>query len=229
MRGAPLFAVLLCGLVAAQGPELEMTTYQLVLLRRGPNPSPLGEREIQSLQERHLAHLDRLLGEGKLVIEGPLDGGGELRSVVVLDAGSVENAAALMAQDAWVESGQLAAEIHPWWTAKGIIKRPESLSHNARFWFALVKRPQDAPAYSDEKLQEIQAGHMANIGKMSEAGALVLAGPVGDDGALRGIFVFRNQDSGRIVELFEGDPARLAGRLEMELYPWHVPAGSLPD
>jgi hypothetical protein len=42
----------------------EMTTVQLVLLFRGPNQTPMGEREIQSHQEAHLDYLDGLLEQG---------------------------------------------------------------------------------------------------------------------------------------------------------------------
>ena len=59
-------------------------------------------------------------------------------------------------------------------------------------------------------------------------GDLVLAGPMGDDGRLRGIFVFRRIDPERITAQVAEDPAVKAGRLEMELYPWNVPRGSLP-
>jgi uncharacterized protein YciI len=89
-------------------------------------------------------------------------------------------------------------------------------------------RPEKAPEYPEEKLQELQAGHMANIRRMVDSGDLVLAGPMGDDGRLRGIFVFRRIDPERITTQVAEDPAIKAGRLEMELYPWNVPRGSLP-
>jgi uncharacterized protein YciI len=220
-----LIAALTGGLLAVE-PEYEMVTYQLVLLRRTPHDTPFGEREIQRFQEERLAYLSRLLHDDVLIIEGPVDGG-PLRGVVVLDAGSIEAAEALVAEDPWVKAGMVRAEIHPWWTAKGMVKKPADLGRNARFWLGLLERPAAAPDYSEEKLSEIQAGHMENIRSMAQSGDLVLAGPMGDDGPLRGIFVFRGNDVERIVELFRQDPAHRAGRLAMTLYPWHVPAGAL--
>jgi hypothetical protein len=38
--------------------------------------------------------------------------------------------------------------------------------------------------------------------------------------------VFRTEDSARVVELFKQDPAHAAGRLALELYPWHVAANA---
>lgn len=227
--GAVATALLLMGGVAAEQREHEMTTYMFVLLHRGPNRAPMGEREIQRLQEEHLAYMGQLHGDGKLVLEGPVDSGGDLLGVVVLDAATVEQAQALMAADPWVRVGKRSTEIHPWWTAKDVLLRPPDLRHNARCWLGLALRPAGAPDYPAEKLREIQASHMENIGRMAESGDLVLAGPMGDDGVLRGIFVFRTSDPSRIVELFKHDAAYRAGRLEMKLYPWHVPRGSLPD
>jgi len=209
-------------------PEYEMTTYQLVLLHRSPNDRPMGEREIQGHQEAHLKYLKALLDADKAIIGGPLDGSEELRGVVVLDVGSVEAAEAIMAEDPWVRAGRLEAEIHPWWTAKGIVQETDEFLYQETCYLGLLKRPESAPEYSEEKLQEIQAGHLANIRKMADSGDLVLAGPMGDDGRLRGILVFRATDPERITTGVAEDPAIKAGRLEMELYPWNVPKGSLP-
>ena len=90
----------------------------------------------------------------------------------------------------------------------------------------LLKRPEDAPQLPQEKLEELQQGHLANLRAMAESGDLIIAGPVEDGGALRGILIFRTQDAGRIEELVARDPSIQAGRLELELHPWRVPRGS---
>ena len=83
-------------------PEYEMTTYQLVLLRKGADWRPMGEREIQGHQEAHLEYLKALLDSDRAIIAGPVDGSEELRGVVVLDVGSVEAATSLMAAGLFV-------------------------------------------------------------------------------------------------------------------------------
>jgi uncharacterized protein YciI len=207
----------------------EMTTYQFVLLLRGPNQEPWGERQIQRHQEEHLAYLGGLLEEGKALLFGPVDGDEALRGVVVLDVPSTAEAEALMRQDPWVRAGRLVPEVHPWWTARGIVRKPPNILHLSTVQLGLLRRPAGAPEFPEERLREIQAGHLANIRRMAESGDLVLAGPMADDGPLRGIFVFRTRDQERIRAMVAADPAVKMGRLGMELYPWSVPAGSIPE
>ena len=227
-------AVLLAGnLPGARGqttaaPQPEMTTYQVVLLLRGPNRLPIEERDTQALQEGHLHYLKRLLDEDRAIVAGPVDGGEDLRGIVVLDVGSVEEARTVMAADPWVRAQRLVPEIHPWLTVKGVFRETDEFLHHETCYLGLLRRPENAPVYSEARLEEIQAGHMANIQRMAQEGALVTAGPMTDDGLLRGVLVFRSGDPERIREMVARDPAIEAGRLWMELYPWNVPKGSLP-
>jgi uncharacterized protein YciI len=57
---------------------------------------------------------------------------------------------------------------------------------------------------------------------------LIAAGPFGDNGRLRGIFVFRVDSLEEAKNLTAGDPAVQAGRLAMDIHPWMIPEGILP-
>ncbi|MEI8211489.1 MAG: YciI family protein [Planctomycetota bacterium] len=72
-----------------------------------------------------------------------------------------------------------------------------------------------------EVASQLQKAHMDNIGKLAREGKLILAGPFGDDGDIRGIYVF-DTDSVEVAKSWtETDPAIQAGRLTMELHPWY--------
>lgn len=84
------------------------------------------------------------------------------------------------------------------------------------------------PGYSPGRTahtDSLQAGHMANIGRMFERGALQAAGPFGDDTPLRGIFVFRGDADLPLDSLLAGDPLLAEQRLRLELYGWMAPVG----
>jgi len=57
---------------------------------------------------------------------------------------------------------------------------------------------------------------------------LVVAGPFGDNGRLRGIFVFKVNSIDEARSLAATDPAVQAGRLALQIHPWTVPEGILP-
>ncbi len=215
--------------MADEPPQYEMTTYQLVLLKTVPGTERVGEREAVRLQAGHLAQLEALYDKGEALLSGPLSGAeGGYREAIVLNVGSLDRAAVLMKENPWVKAGRLTAFIYTWWAAKGILQPPEHLLHGERCILGLIRRPEVAPDYSDEKLHELQAGHMNNIKAMAASGDLVIAGPMGEDGMLRGIFVFRTTDTARLAEMVARDPSVKAGRLGVELVPWRVPKGIVP-
>lgn len=77
---------------------------------------------------------------------------------------------------------------------------------------------------SPEEAAALQQAHMENIGRMAEAGQLVVAGPFLDDGELRGIYIFNVATVEEARALTETDPAVQAGSLVMELHPWYSSA-----
>jgi uncharacterized protein YciI len=90
-------------------------------LVRGPNTSQ-DKVAAAALQKGHLAYLDALHSQGKLVMAGPLVNGGERRGVVVYRVKDVAAAQALAAEDPAVKAGRLELEAYPWMTFKGILK-----------------------------------------------------------------------------------------------------------
>ncbi len=74
---------------------------------------------------------------------------------------------------------------------------------------------------SEEEANSLQMAHMENIGKMAEAGQLVLAGPFFGDGDLRGIYIFNVESIEEAETLTNTDPAIQAGSLTMELKEWY--------
>ena len=79
----------------------------------------------------------------------------------------------------------------------------------------------EANGLTEQEAAELQQAHMKNIGKMAEAGKLVLAGPFLDDGPLRGIYIFDVATVEEAEELTNTDPAIQAEVLKMDLKPWY--------
>lgn len=93
-----------------------------------------------------------------------------------------------------------------------------------QYWLVLLKkgvnRMQDSAAAA-----KIQEAHMRNINNMAQRGALVMAGPIGSDDDLRGIFIIDAPDSALVSQMVQQDSAVITGRLRMEIYPWWTEKG----
>jgi uncharacterized protein len=90
-----------------------------------------------------------------------------------------------------------------------------------KYVMALLQRGDRVGEYSPEQRSEIQAGHMANIGKMADMGKLIVAGPFMGNDELRGIYIFDVQTLEEAQALTETDPAIQAGVLKMDLKEWY--------
>ena len=90
----------------------------------------------------------------------------------------------------------------------------------------LVLRP-DAPELTDEEADELQDRHLAFRADLRERGLLIAGGPLvdQDDVRLRGISIMAC-DPETARELSNEDPAVQAGRLEVQVMTWMVPAGN---
>ena len=95
----------------------------------------------------------------------------------------------------------------------------------AVYVLGLLRRVPDRPTVSDQDAEAIQEGHLAQINRLREQGVLIVAGPIMDDGDLRGILIFRNLSLEEVRRLSEADPAVQRRRLMLELHELYAPAG----
>jgi uncharacterized protein YciI len=101
-------------------PRYEMTTYYVALLYRGEGWTPEVTAQTEAIQKAHMANINRLAAEGKLLLAGPFSDDGDLRGMFVLKVGSIDEARASCDTDPAVQAGRLRCELHPWFSAKGI-------------------------------------------------------------------------------------------------------------
>lgn len=89
-----------------------------------------------------------------------------------------------------------------------------------QYYLLLYVRGENAQDFDEEELKTIQAGHLAHIGRMTEEGVVVIAGPFGDDTEKRGILIFDVPTLEEVEDWIRQDPAVKAGRLDYEIHPW---------
>ena len=93
-----------------------------------------------------------------------------------------------------------------------------------RYWLVLLQK---GPNRNQDSIsvEKIQAAHMANITRLAKEGKLVMAGPIGVEGDLRGIFLMNCADSTEVENFVKTDSAVITGRLIMKYYPWWTEKG----
>ncbi len=206
-------------------PQFKLVEFHMALLKRGPKWTATGMTK--GLRSKHVGYVRSLLESGQAVIAGPLGDAGEIAGIYVLRAKSAEEAKAWIEKDPAVRAGHFVPEMHPWWS-EDVMKKPSSPIKLTTAYLALLTRgakwtPEKTPA-----TEELQKAHLANIHRLADMKKLVVAGPFGDDGTLRGIFVFKVASIDEARALTETDPAVQAGRLAIDIHPWLVPEGVLP-
>ena len=217
-----------CVPILAQEHETEhqLVQFQMVLLKRGTRPMPRGWLS-SPMRREHMAYLQSLLTSKKAIIAGPIQDDPELIGVLILNTKSADDARTWMTGDPAVTAGFFTAETHPWW-AEDVFKKNARPGETMTAYLAFLVRGAKWTPDKTPETEAIQKAHLANIGRLAEMKKLVVAGPFGDDGTLRGIFVFRVGSIEEARSLAATDPAVQAGRLALQIHPWVVPEGILP-
>jgi uncharacterized protein len=208
-------------------PVPKMVEFHMALLKRGAQWTDEKTTQKDTVMLQHVVYFKKLLDSGKAVIGGPLVNGGELIGLYVLRAKSADEAREWTEADPAVKEGYFSPEMHPWWSEEVMGKAASPLKMT-RAYIGFLSRGAKWTPEKTAQTEELQKAHMANIHKLADTKKLVIAGPFGDNGQLRGIFVFRAASLAEAKELAATDPAVQAGRLAIEVYPWSVPEGTLP-
>ncbi|HYT69647.1 MAG TPA: YciI family protein [Vicinamibacterales bacterium] len=233
-----MFSLLLAATVLAvpagtQDTPQEMTTYQMVFLKKGPTPPPSAPADQKKMQDEHLANLAELNRKRINLVYGPIraenpDG---LEGIAVLDVSSADAAKAHFAADPFVKAGIMTVEVRPWMGPKGWFQPPvgddvTNAGNLEPLIFGFLMRGPNT-SQDSATAQEIQKGHLAYMSSLNKQGKLVMAGPFMDSGAARGVVVYRVKDVAEAKALAADDPAVKAGRLVLEAYPWMTLKGIL--
>ncbi len=210
------------------GADDEMTTFQLVFLKRNPDWKARSSTEAQRIESAHQEFFDGLIQLDQVLISGPVTDDSDLRAIIVSSATTIQQAQSIVESDPAVKVGMLRAETYAWYAGTGIMKKPKGITPKEKYFFGvLVRGPEWTPEITSE-VKKLQEAHMANIRRMGGTGKLVIAGPLENAGQLRGIYVFKLNSLQEAKSWSETDPAIKAGRFAIEIHPWLLAQGSLP-
>ena len=102
-----------------------------------------------------------------------------------------------------------------------ITSKPEDEIRQYFFVMLLDGKNRSQDSVTTAKIQE---SHMANINRLYYEGKLKVAGPFGDNGNWKGIFIFDCATKEEVDTILQTDPAVKSGRLAYEIKPWYTAA-----
>lgn len=192
----------------------QTNSYSFVFLHKKPDATQLPKEQLDQLMEGHLANINRLAKEGKLIAAGPFEGGG---GIFILNTTSTEEATLWLSTDPGIQAKRWDIEILPYTPRVRSVcaaKEPyEMVTYNfIRFNVARAVTPEN---------QSILDRHENHLKQLQEKGSVVTEGTFGKlEG---GIIVL----SGELNDGFlETDPAVREGIVTLEIKKLWIAKGS---
>ncbi len=230
IRATSIVLIVLLTSAFAYGQEHKLVQFQMAIMKKGPKWETTKAEDRNAILQQHLANVISLLHSGKAVIAGPFDDDGDPAGIFIMRAASAAEAASWIDADPSVKAGLLVAEMHPWFSEDIYKKASTTPLKFEKIYFGFLKRGPNRKEGDGNtpEIKKLQDDHIANIVRLANLKKMVMAGPFGDEGDLRGIFVFRVASMKEAQDLAATDPMIKIDRLRIELHPWNVPVGLLP-
>ncbi len=101
-----------------------MKSYVLVILKKG-SATITDKKQVDSIFHGHMANIQRLASEGKLVLAGPMgDNDKNYEGIFVFNTASVDEARQWLSTDPAIQSKDLDAELYSWYCTAALQEIP---------------------------------------------------------------------------------------------------------
>lgn len=100
--------------------DLGMRQYVMCFLKTGPLKVDDATKRAE-LMKGHFGMINRLAGEGKLIVAGPFIEGGDFRGIYLFDAKTVEEARKLTETDPSIKEGYFKVEFIKWYGSAALM------------------------------------------------------------------------------------------------------------
>lgn len=101
--------------------DIGMKKYVMAFLKKGPKRDQDSATAVE-IQKGHMANINRMAEEGKLILAGPFLDDGDIRGIYIFNVQTVEEAEALTKTDPAIQSGRLVMELHPWYGSAALME-----------------------------------------------------------------------------------------------------------
>ena len=188
-------------------------TYSFVFLHKKSSAEQLAKEQLDKIMEGHMANIERLAKEGKLLVAGPFDGGG---GIFILNTTSTDEARQWLSTDPGIQANRWDIEILPYTPRIGavcIAKEPyEMVTYN------FIRFVEMSTAI--ENAESILKQHHEFVLALKKSGNLITEGIFEPRGSILILKGEMNDNQ------FESDPAVQHGIISMESKKLWIAKGS---
>lgn len=187
--------------------------YTFVFLHTRKDKPELPKEEVDKLMEGHLANINRLAAEGKLVAAGPFDGGGGL---FVLNTTSIDEANSWLSTDPGIQANRWRLEVLPYTGTICPLKEPYEMVSYSFIRFKSNIHKETVGDYAT-----LLKKHEEYVKQLTANSQVVTRGSFGDQEG--GILVLNGEVQ---AEALENDAAVKGGTMVFELKKLWIAKGS---
>jgi uncharacterized protein YciI len=188
--------------ITAQTPE-----HIFVFLNKKADKAELPEEEVKKIMDGHMANINRLAKEGKLIAAGPFDGGG---GIFIFKSNSIEQVHEWLKTDPGVQANRWNVEVLPYYPRLGSVCAVGESYKMVTYQF--IRYTPNITKYNINQLPLIFNKHHDYLNTLRGSEKVITEAIFGDSDG--GILVI---DGELTQEVIEKDPAVMEGLLDVDV------------
>lgn len=190
----------------------------LVFLHNKVDKPPLTEAQVDELMKGHLANIERLAKEGKILSAGPFEGGG---GIFIMSTGSISEAREWLATDPGVQAQRWNIEMQPFSVAEGGICTPSEPYEMVTYNLVRFEQHNEIANYKVSSVKETKMTTLSTIQELKAQDKLLLVCDFGQGKG--GVFLYQGQDQSDIIQK---DEAVVNGEVDVSFKQLWIAKGS---
>jgi len=190
-----------------------------VFLNKRTDKAELPKEQVDKLMEGHMANINRLAKEGKLVAAGPFDGGG---GIFIFHSTSLEEVKSWLATDPGVQADRWKIEMLPFQFRLGkdmTLKEPYEMVS-----YQFIRYTPNIAKFNIQEVPELFVKHDDYLKEIKRTGNAIMEGIFGDTEG--GVLVMKGDLDSAVIER---DPAVQQGLLQFEIKKLWIAKGAFGE
>jgi uncharacterized protein YciI len=191
-------------------------SYVFVFLHKRTDKTELPKEQVDKIMEGHMANINKMAKENRLIAAGPFEGGG---GVFIFNSTSKEDVAEWMKPDPGIQANRWSVEMlfyTPRFGSICTVKEPYEM-----VMYSFVHYIPNIAKFNVQEAPEIFGKHDDYLKEIKKTGNVIAEGTFGENEG--GILVMKGKVQS---EVFENDPAVREGLLELSFKELYIAKGA---